>query len=542
MVDTSDIELLRRYSQQGADDSFAELVRRHIPLVYSTAIRHVGVAAHAEEITQAVFIVLAQKAGQLREGLVLEGWLYQTTRHTALNFLRGERRRHMREQEAYMQSQLQESDNPPVWNQLAPLLDEAMTRLGEKDRQAILLRYFKGKHLNEIATAMGMSEAATQSRVLRAVEKMRKFFAQRGVTISSTAIAGTISANSVQAAPAGLAAIISANVISGTTTTTATVIAATKTIAMTTFQKAIVTAALVTTVGAGFYEARQNYESKKQIQNLQEQQNPLNDQLARLQRERDEAARRLSGVIAENAQLKSSSSELELLKLRGQVGAASQVAAAATAKLQSVGTNSGISQLEADRNETRARLRAFFKLANLPPDKADQYVNLEVDMQQRQDARMKALLAGTLSVADAVRQRDQDNQDQQNQRSELLGPDGSAVLQSIADGTRNNVANGLVTTIQANMGDNPLTQQQSDQLQSAIKAEVAATTMDDTDLFRPVDEWTQMVTAHEQNVLQAASGFLTSAQLGTLQSLEAQNLQLLLQKREQRLKALGVNQ
>ena len=70
------------------------------------------------------------------------------------------------------------------------------------------------------------------------------------------------------------------------------------------------------------------------------------------------------------------------------------------------------------------------------------------------------------------------------------------------------------------MGDNPLTQQQSDQLQSAIKAEVAANTMDDTDLFRPADEWTQMVTDHEQNVLQAASGFLTPVQLGTLQSLE----------------------
>jgi hypothetical protein len=66
--------------------------------------------------------------------------------------------------------------------------------------------------------------------------------------------------------------------------------------------------------------------------------------------------------------------------------------------------------------------------------------------------------------------------------------------------------------------------------------------MDDTDLFRPVDEWTQMVTAHEQNVLQTASGFLSPSQLGTLQSLEGENLKLLLQKRELRLKALGINQ
>ena len=210
--------------------------------------------------------------------------------------------------------------------------------------------------------------------------------------------------------------------------------------------------------------------------------------------------------------------------------------------MESLGTNSGTSLLDAERNETRAHLNTFFKLANLSPDKADQYVNLEVEIQQRQDARMKALLAGTLSVADAVRQRDQDNQQQQDQRRELLGPDGMDTLQSIADGMHNTVAKGLTDTIQANMGDNPLTQEQSDRLQSAIKAEVAANTMDDTDLFRPVDEWTQMVTDKEQQVLQAASGFLTSSQLGTLQSLEAENLKLLLQKRELRLKALGINQ
>ena len=92
------------------------------------------------------------------------------------------------------------------------------------------------------------------------------------------------------------------------------------------------------------------------------------------------------------------------------------------------------------------------------------------------------------------------------------------------------------------MGNNPLTQEQSDRLQSAIKIEVAANSMDDTDLFRPVDEWTQMVTDHEQHVLQSASEFLTPAQLGTLQFLEGENLKLLLQQREQRRKAIGIFQ
>src|SRR5262249_39635299 len=161
-------------------------------------------------------------------------------------------------------------------------------------------------------------------------------------------------------------------------------------------------------------------------------------------------------------------------------------------------------QADAQRNQIRANLDQFFKLANMSPEKAEKYVNLELEMKQRQDARTAALLDGSLSVADAVRQRDLDNQEQQNQRRELLGPDGWDVLQSIADDMRNGTAKRLTSTVQTYMGDNPMTQEQSDRLQSAIKAEVAANSMDDTDLFRPVSEWTQMVTDHEQNVLQAA--------------------------------------
>ena len=147
MPDVSDMELLRDYDRQGSEAAFAELVRRHINLVYSVAFRHVGIAAHAEEITQAVFVILARKAASLRPDTILEGWLHETTRLTALSFLRGERRRQFREQEAYMQSTLQEPAEASAWNQLAPLLDEAMSRLGKKDRDAVMLRFFKDKNV-----------------------------------------------------------------------------------------------------------------------------------------------------------------------------------------------------------------------------------------------------------------------------------------------------------------------------------------------------------------------------------------------------------
>src|ERR1035441_7418018 len=209
MPESDDIVLLKEYAEIGSEAAFNSLVGRHVNLVYSAALRSVGNAHAAQEIAQAVFIILARKAGQLSRRTVLSGWLYQTARLTAANYLRGEIRRQHREQEAYMQSILNEPE-PEAWRQIAPLLDDAMGRLGEKDRNAIVLRFFENKNLSEVGAALGASEDAAKMRVNRALEKLRKFFTKRGVTHSAAIIVGAVSANSVQAAPAALAKTISA--------------------------------------------------------------------------------------------------------------------------------------------------------------------------------------------------------------------------------------------------------------------------------------------------------------------------------------------
>src|ERR1017187_2787668 len=208
MTERDDIALLREFAATESEAAFAALVERHVNLVYSTALRSVGGAHAAQEITQAVFIILARKAKSLGAKTVLAGWLHQTTRLTAANFLRGEIRRQQREQEAYMQSTLNEPD-ASVWPQIAPLLDEALDRLGERARHAVVLRFFENKNLREVGAALGASEDAAKMRVNRALEKLRKMFAKRGMTLTAAAIAGAVSANSVHAAPAGLAKIIS---------------------------------------------------------------------------------------------------------------------------------------------------------------------------------------------------------------------------------------------------------------------------------------------------------------------------------------------
>jgi len=209
MPELDDHELLAEFARNESEAAFAALVTRYVNLVYSTGLRFTGNPHHAEEITQAVFIILARKAGKLSPRTVLSGWLYQTAQLTAANFVKGEIRRQHREQEAYMQSTLTEPD-AAAWQQLAPQLDEAMGRLGETDRNAIVLRFFENKSAQEVGAALKLTEAAAHKHVNRALEKLRKFFMKRGVDSTTATIAETISIHSVQAAPVTLAKAVTA--------------------------------------------------------------------------------------------------------------------------------------------------------------------------------------------------------------------------------------------------------------------------------------------------------------------------------------------
>jgi len=216
MQPTDDSALLRQFAEFNSDEAFAALVTRHINLVYSVALRQVGNPHAAEEITQAVFIILAKKAASLRHDKALSSWLFQTTRLTANNFIRSEIRRHRREEEAYMQSVLDEAGTE-AWPKIAPLLDDAVAGLREKDRQAIVLRFYEGRNLREVGLALGASEDAAEKRVNRALEKLRGHFGRQGVAASSSVVISLMSAHAVHAAPTGLASAVTASSLAGAT-------------------------------------------------------------------------------------------------------------------------------------------------------------------------------------------------------------------------------------------------------------------------------------------------------------------------------------
>jgi uncharacterized protein (TIGR03435 family) len=247
MLELDDSGLLKEYVEHGSDEAFATIVARHANKVYSVALRHTRNPHQAEEITQAVFVILARKSRRLGKRVILSGWLCRTARLAAVTFIRSEIRRTKRE-EVCMENLLNETESD-VWPQIAPLLDAAMAGLSEADHDAVVLRFFDGKSMKEIGAALGASEDAAKMRVSRAVEKLRLFFTRRGIVCSAAALTAAISANSIQAAPAVLAktatAVAITNGATASISTLTLVKGALKTMAWTKAKLAIVVSAVV---------------------------------------------------------------------------------------------------------------------------------------------------------------------------------------------------------------------------------------------------------------------------------------------------------
>ena len=309
MSDT-DLELLALYTRQQAEDAFTEIVRRHLDLVHSAALRQVRSPQLAEEVTQSTFINLARHAHRLAPDTILTAWLYQVTRREAIDVVRREARRQLREQIASEMNAM--NATTADWTHIEPLLDEAMHALDENDRAAVLLRYFENKSLREVGTTLGTSENAAQKRLSRAVERLREFFAKRGVSIAESGLVVVISANAVHAAPLGLVTTISAAAALVGTTLATTTATATKAIAMTTLQKTLITVTMAAAVSTGIYGVRLASTLRNRVETLQQQ----DEQSKQLASERDDATRQLAALRDDNERLNRNTAEL--LKLRGE--------------------------------------------------------------------------------------------------------------------------------------------------------------------------------------------------------------------------------
>jgi RNA polymerase sigma factor (sigma-70 family) len=310
---TDDTQLLQEYAD-GSEPAFRELVARYVNWVYSAAIRHLEDAHRAEDIVQTVFTMLARKARALPKDVVLGGWLYRHTCFVAAQAVRTERRRQARERQAVEMNAA--NDHPePDWEQLSPFLDEAMRHLGIRDRDAIVSRYFEGRDLRKVGASLGVSEEAARKRVTRALEKLRSFFARRGVTLSATTLATLLAGHAVIAAPAGLAVTASGVALAAATTGAGHTLALLKTITMTKIKIGIISTIVVAAVVAPLVLQHQ---SRVKLREADEGLRRQAAQEAKLQAEND----RLSDQVAEANKAIAQSNELQ--RLRAEAGSLRQ--------------------------------------------------------------------------------------------------------------------------------------------------------------------------------------------------------------------------
>lgn len=199
-----DWQLLRDYVERRSETAFELLVKRHVDLVYATALRHLRDPHLAKDASQAVFILLARKARSLKSPVILAGWLYRTASHVASRALRKRVRRQHREEEASAMN-----FNDPareLWGKLEPHLDGAINALNAADRNAVVLRFLQQRSFREVASSLGVSEDAAKKRVNRALDKLRAHFTSHGITVAGAVLGAALTADPAQSAPAPVVA------------------------------------------------------------------------------------------------------------------------------------------------------------------------------------------------------------------------------------------------------------------------------------------------------------------------------------------------
>jgi RNA polymerase sigma factor (sigma-70 family) len=531
MQESQDSELLRRYAREKSDEAFAALVARHVNMVYSAALRKTGNPAAAQEITQAVFVILAQKANRLLPHPALSGWLYQTTRLTAANFLRTEIRRTRREQEAYMQS-LSRQTEPELWTQITPLLEDAMGDLGEKDRNALALRFFEGKTFSEIGTAFRVSENAARKRTDYALEKLRAYFFKRGVTSTTGSIAAAMSANSVHAAPAMLAktaaAVALAKGATASTSTLALVKGALKIMAWTN-SKVVIGASVVVLLAV---QHHQNTAQARQIAAARQQLNGQAEALASAESRAQDLERQTAGILETES---SQQQDLERLQARRKV------AGQGGRSLAGVHTQSTLLAAALSNPDAREALRRQLFTANrtrwsplieglkLNKEDTDKLLGIGADRGLADLETAVAFTQGTLTAEAAMQTEANTERDATNQIRLLLGDAGFAGYQECQ---MEFPARTLVDQYNKQLGPFPISAFQREALARVIEAEppeVASGLAGDftvRELVSPDGLVGRFAAQAESNqrILQAAAGFLSPEQVESLRLMQVSNM------------------
>jgi RNA polymerase sigma factor (sigma-70 family) len=518
------MRLLLEYAAGNSEEAFKALVARHINLVYSVALRVLRDSHQAEDVAQSVFLLLARKARSIDSGTVVSGWLYHTARLTACNFLRAESRRRQREQQAQMQSTINDP-GPDLWPLVAPLLEEAMATLNEKDRDAVVLRYFEGRKLKEVGDALGVTEDAAKMRVSRALDKLRGFLVERGIAVPEALLAAALAENCVAAAPAGLAATVATGVLQ---TTASAAIPLTLKGALYIMSTAKISAVIGITAAAIIaYQWHQVSTERQNIDQLQKQAT-ADAQTARAQAQEIQS-------LKEQMAAKDKSMEAivrDAAKSRANATAARTANQLAEAARKSSGNGNNANGnplaamfkdpdvLKAMKEQQASMMKIQYgplvKQLHLSDDQANKFYQILIGKSaENLDAMQSGNLSSVMTNAAASQKT------MENDLKSVLGEDGYSQYKDFTGSMADRM---MLDMTKNNFADNPLSDQQQQQLLDAMKSarKNIAATAPAPDLSNQGDRIAAMSQALDQqqlvnqSVLQQAASFLSPDQLQTL--------------------------
>jgi RNA polymerase sigma factor (sigma-70 family) len=471
-------ELLAEYARSRSDAAFHELVSRFVNLVHSTAVRLVdGDADLAKDVTQNVFVDLSKMAGSLSNEVMIGGWLHRHTCFLASKTMRTERRRKIRERHA-MELHSNDDHAAAHFQQMGPVLDDAINHLGSEDRAAILARFFEQRDFRGVGEVIGGSEEAARKRVNRALEKLQAILKRRGITLSTGALAAALSAGAVNAAPVGLAGSIAATAAvtaaagGGTTLMLLHVMNITKT------QIAIVG---VIALGLGAPLIMQT-RVKARLENENEN---LKHQAAQVQALTVEN-QRLSNQLAKATVATRPAAETdknELLKLRGEVGSlrrtTEDAVASAKAKSDPPSVMSGLTQnpemAKMIRDQQKMALsmvyKTFAEKTKLPKETSDRLNDMLADHVMTNINHITAMLKEGKTAADMEKVFTAQETELNLDLEKLLGPDQFAKYQDY----NQNLLSFLTAEQFKGMleGDNKVKEERSRELLKAMQEESA---------------------------------------------------------------------
>lgn len=467
-----DATLLDRYARERSEAAFGELVQRHLTLVYSAALRRTDGDAHrAQDVAQIVFTALARDAAALSRHPALTGWLYTATRNAAIDLMRSERRRRIREEKAHTMDEILSPETPRDWEQLRLVLDEAMDELEDRDREAVLLRFFEGQPFAGVAGALRVSEEAARKRVDRALEKLGGLLARRGITSTGGALAVLLANQTAVAAPAGVAATITAAAVAGAGAGASAGAVGLFIMSTSKVVTGITAVVALAAVGSAVYEAKLAHESAAAVTAIAGERDTLRSRNAALEQRARQSADHLAAV----------QTELDAL----QAAAAKSAATAATAAKAAVPSAGAAVDYVLDHPEThaafveqqvlqaRAHYARFLKTAGLSPAQETEFFK---QIRERGAAELDFMLAlraqgygvGNLPKDPQVQAGFQKMATEQKTNFEtglraVLGADGYKSFQQYsATLPERNVVDQLGG--QLYLSETPLTAQQADQL------------------------------------------------------------------------------